>query len=236
MENLTFSKPEIRKTKDEKYSVFDAIRFIAQKSNQHLVWKRLIAQHPEVLTNVQTFKFLGAGQKETPVADKRTIIEIISLLPGKVGGETRKAAIELLLKYIDAPEELAKAAIARVNDADNLKDIHETAYRKYITTYHPVMGEIKKREGLSPTTYQHTNSINTKACMGAEPSTIKAQRGGKSAREHATSEELSRLAVLQEMQCCGLQKNNAQGHSEISAIVQNAADRFHSMLEEFGVF
>jgi hypothetical protein len=55
------------------------------------------------------------------------------------------------------------------------------------------------------------------------------------AREHATSEELSRLAVLQELQCCGLKKVNAQGHSEISGVVQSAADKFQAMLSEFGV-
>jgi hypothetical protein len=234
-EFISFAQPSVRKTDQGLFSVFDAIYFIAQKRNQHMVWNRLIKLHPEVLTNVSTFKFSGAGQKPTPVADKKTIIEIISLLPGKIGGDTRRAAIELLLKYFEAPEELAKAAIDRITDTDKLKDVHETAFRKYINQYHPLMGEIKKREGLSPTTYQHVNSLNTKACMGAEPSIIKAKRGGKTAREHATSEELSRLAVLQELQCCGLRKQNAQGHSEISGVVQLAADKFQSMLEEFGV-
>lgn len=38
----------------------------------------------EVLTNVRTCKFAGPGQKDTSVADKKTIVEIISLLPGKI--------------------------------------------------------------------------------------------------------------------------------------------------------
>lgn len=91
------------------------------------------------------------------------------------------------------------------------------------------------REGLSPTTYQHANFLNTRACMGAEPKIIKAERGGKTAREHATSEELSRLAVLQELQCCGLKKVDARGHSEISNVIQLAANDFQLMLEKFGV-
>lgn len=235
MNTLAFSEIKIRKTEDDRYSVFDAIQFIAQKQNQRLVWKRLCESHPEVVTNVTTYKFTGAGQKATPVANKITIIEIISLLPGEVGGETRKAASELLLKYIEAPDELAKIAIDRITDTGKLKDVHEMAFRKYINHYHPLMGEIKKRDGLSPTTYQHVNSLNTRACMGAEPAIVKAKRGGKTAREHATSEELSRLAVLQELQCCGLRKENAQGHSEISTVVQSAAAKFQSMLEEFGV-
>jgi hypothetical protein len=235
MSTITFSSPEVRKTENGLYSVFDAIRFIAQKDNQRIVWKRLSERHPEVVTDVTTFKFEGKGQKETPVADKQTIIEIISLLPGKVGGETRRAAIELLLKYIEAPEELAKAAIAKIVDGDKLRDVHEMAFKKYITQYHPLMGEVKRRDGVSPVTYQHVNTLNTRACMGAEPSIIRAERGGKTAREKATSEELSRLAVLQEMQCCGLRKANAKGHTEISSVVQLAANDFQAMLEKYGV-
>ena len=235
MNNLSLDSPSVRKTEDGLYSVFDAIQFIAQKGNQRLVWKRLTESHPEVVTFVTTSKFLGAGQRETPVADKVTIVEIIALLPGDIGGKTRKAAVELLLQYIEAPEELAKRAIAKITDVDKLRDIHETAFRKYINHYHPLMGEVKQRDGLSPTTYQHVNSINTRACMGAEPAIIKAERGGKTAREKATSEELSRLAVLQEAQCSALKKENARGHSEISRITQNAADEFQAFLEKFGV-
>lgn len=235
MDSLTIESVNVRKTDDGLYSVFDAIRFIAQKKNEHMVWKRIQGNHPEILTNVKTSKFPGAGQKLTPVADKATIVEIISLLPGKIGGETRRAAIELLLKYIEAPEELAKQAISKITDVDKLKGVLEVAHAKYINVYHPLMGEIKHREGLSPTTYQYVNSINTRACMGAEPSIIKAKRGGKTAREHATAEELSRLAVLQEAQCAGLRKQDAQGHSDISRITQNAADEFQQFLEKFGV-
>jgi hypothetical protein len=235
MSNLSFSNPEVRRTEGGLYSVFDSIRFIAQKDNQRTVWKRLIEQHPEVVTNVTAWKFEGRGQQNTPVADKKTIVEIISLLPGKVGGETRRAAIELLLKYIEAPEELALAALARVTDVDKVKMIAEEATKKYLSKYHPLMGEIKKRDGLSPVTYQHVNSLNTKACMGAEPAVIKAERGGATARTHATPEELGRLMVLQEMQCSGLRKQDARGHSEISTVVQLAANDFQAMLEKYGV-
>lgn len=235
MTSLSFDSVSVRKNETGLFSVFDAIQFIAQKGNQRLVWKRLCESHPDIVTNVTMSKPVGVKQKPTPMADKRTIIEIIALLPGNVGGATRRAAIDLLLKYIEAPEELAKQAIARIEDKDKLKEVHEIAYRKYINNYHPLMGEIKARDGQSPTTYQHVNALNTKACMGAEPAIIKAQRGGKSARENATSEELSRLAVLQEMQCCGLKKVNAQGHYEISGVVQSAADEFQAMLAKFGV-
>lgn len=229
-----FSLADVRKDVNL-YSVLDAISFIGQKANASTEWKRMSKAHPDIVTNAIIHKFPGKKQKPTPAASKATIIEIITLLPGKIGGDTRRASVELLLQYIEAPEELAKAAIARITDKDKLKDVHEMAFRKYINHYHPLMGEIKVREGLSPTTYQHTNSLNTRACMGAEPKVIKAERGGKTAREHATSEELSRLAVLQELQCCGLRKADARGHSEISNVIQLAANDFQAMLERFGV-
>lgn len=232
--NSDFSLTDVRKDIDL-YSVLDAISFIGQKANASTEWKRMSKAHPDIVTNAIIHKFPGKKQKPTPAASKATIIEIITLLPGKIGGDTRRASVELLLQYIEAPEELAKAAIARITDKDKLKDVHEMAFRKYINHYHPLMGEIKVREGLSPTTYQHTNSLNTRACMGAEPKVIKAERGGKTAREHATSEELSRLAVLQELQCCGLRKADARGHSEISNVIQLAANDFQAMLERFGV-
>lgn len=229
-----FSLADVRKDVNL-YSVLDAISFIGQKANASTEWKRISKAHPDIVANAIIHKFPGKKQKPTPAASKATIIEIITLLPGRIGGDTRRASVELLLQYIEAPEELAKAAIARITDSDKLKDVHEMAFRKYLNHYHPLMGEIKTREGLSPTTYQHANSLNTRACMGAEPKIIKAERGGKTAREHATSEELSRLAVLQELQCCGLRKADARGHSEISSVIQLAANDFQVMLERFGV-
>ena len=101
--------------------------------------------------------------------------------------------------------------------------------------YNPLMGEIKKREGLTPTTYQHANIVNTKTCMGAEPSVIKAQRGGKTARVHATETELVHLATLQNIQCAGLKKADARGHAEIAEVITLAANDFQAMLEKYGV-
>ncbi|MGL4351628.1 MAG: hypothetical protein ACRCT2_13905 [Plesiomonas shigelloides] len=235
MDTLTFPEINIRKTDDDRYSVFDAIQFIAHKKNGRMVWKRLCESHPDIVTDVTISKCIGFKQKPTPVAGKKTIIEIILLLPGEIGGTTRKAASELLLKYIEAPDELAKQAIARITDSEKLRGVHEEATKKYLSKYHPLMGEIQKRDGQTPVTYQHVNTINTKVCMGAEPAIIKAERSGKTAREYATSEELGRLMVLQELQCCGLRKVDAKGHSEISNVVQSAANDFQAMLEQFGV-
>jgi len=235
MSILTIDSINVRKDEAGLFSVFDAIQFIAQKANQRKVWEQLRERHPDIVKKITMSKPIGIRQKPTPMADKATIIEIISLLPGKVGGETRRAAIELLLKYFEAPDELAKAAIARITDQDKLGSVYAEVKSKYLQEYNPLMGEIKKREGLTPTTYQHANIVNTKTCMGAEPSVIKAQRGGKTARVHATETELVHLATLQNIQCAGLKKADARGHAEIAEVITLAANDFQAMLEKYGV-
>jgi hypothetical protein len=72
---VNFDTPLIRKTPDSRFSVYDAISFIAQKKNERMVWKRLVEQHMDIVTNVTQFTFPKGNGKATPVADKATIID-----------------------------------------------------------------------------------------------------------------------------------------------------------------
>jgi hypothetical protein len=85
----------IRQTPDGRFSVYDVIRFCGKKGHK-VVWQRLTAQYPEVVTKCYHFKFPGPGQRETPVADREGILYIIGLLPGVVGRSYRESA---LLEY-----------------------------------------------------------------------------------------------------------------------------------------
>lgn len=69
---------EIRMTEDGRYSVYDVIRFCGKKS-QSEVWKRLLAQYPDVVAKCENLKFPGPGQRETPVAGREGILYIIGL-------------------------------------------------------------------------------------------------------------------------------------------------------------
>ena len=185
--------------------------------------------------SIHYFKFEGRGQKETPVINRETALYIIGLLPGVAGKKYREMAAKLVSTYLENPDQLAKAAIDRIKGKKELEEVTNKALNKYISTYHPLMGEIRKRDGVSPVTYQHVNTVNTKAIMGKEPHLIKAERGGKTARENATSDELMHLYVLQGIQVDGLQKFKAEGHSEISKIIQDVATDFEQLLKKYKI-
>ena len=44
---------------------------------------------PDVSTSCANFKFSGRGQRETPVAGARTIVEILMVLPGRAAAQVR---------------------------------------------------------------------------------------------------------------------------------------------------
>ena len=55
---------------------------------------------PEVDQISVHFLFPGRGQRETPVADVRGIVEVTMLLPGKRAAQVRRQAAELLVRYL----------------------------------------------------------------------------------------------------------------------------------------
>ena len=61
---------------------------------------RLKNDHPEVTTNCSDLKFPGRGQRKTPVASVRGIVEIIMLLPGQHAARVRRQAAELFVRYL----------------------------------------------------------------------------------------------------------------------------------------
>ena len=80
----------IRKTSDNpaRISVIDVVAAITGhrsngSSNAAVIFMRLKNDHPEVTTNCSDLKFPGRGQRKTPVASVRGIVEIIMLLPGR---------------------------------------------------------------------------------------------------------------------------------------------------------
>ena len=70
------------------------------KSNAGKTLERIKESHPEVYPNWINFRFPGRGQRETPIADVRGIVEIVMLLPGRHAARVRRQAAELLCKYL----------------------------------------------------------------------------------------------------------------------------------------
>ena len=57
-------------------------------------------RYPEVYPNWRNFRFPGRGQRETPIADVRGIVEIVMLLPGRHAARIRRQAAELRCRYL----------------------------------------------------------------------------------------------------------------------------------------
>ena len=51
------------------------------KSNAGITLERIKKSHPEVDANCMNYRLPGSGQRDTPVADVRGIVDIVMLLP-----------------------------------------------------------------------------------------------------------------------------------------------------------
>lgn len=94
------SKGEIRTTEDNKYSVYDVIRIVCDKGNERDAFLRLKTKYEAVVAKCDNWKFSGERQRETPVADLATIIEIIWLLPGDISDKLRAVGAEIVAEIV----------------------------------------------------------------------------------------------------------------------------------------
>ena len=70
------------------------------QNNSAKDFRRLLAEHPEVDSICDDFRFPGKGQRSTKVTDARGVVEIIMLLPGRHAALVRRQAAELLVRYL----------------------------------------------------------------------------------------------------------------------------------------
>jgi hypothetical protein len=182
MSNLTalieYQGDQIRITPDQKISVFDFIRVVGGSINPPQTLKRLAKEHPEVITFCYDWKFPGARQRVTPVADKGGVLQILGLLPGAVGRKYRAEAAKLVLAFYEAPEELAVAAFDRITDPKKIQKtkarIDGIVIRKLETNAFADTGLITKHwqyGDLTNATYQ--------GLLGGTAKELKAQKGLK---------------------------------------------------------
>ncbi len=117
---------QIRKTSEDppRVSIYDAIQAVTGQSDSRKIYSRLKEAFPEVVTNFPNlFQFPGAGQRLTPVADARGIVEIIMLLPGRVAARFRKEAASVLVRLLGGDlslvDELAEIHLAQQSLPEN---------------------------------------------------------------------------------------------------------------------
>jgi hypothetical protein len=234
----SFESPSVRKTPDEKFSIYDAIRVIAQKGNERLVWKRLVEQHPDIAEDVTSHLFPMSKGKVTPVASMESIVKIIDLLPSgrrsrmnDVGyvylisadgipmvkiGKSVNPHLRLATHQISSPVKLSLVATASTSFMTDTERGLKEFFREFRSH-----GEWY-RVGVDKARFIFDDAVA--ACKSFQD-----------VAENATTEELDKLSTLMELQTKALQKADARGHSEISSVIQLAANDFQAMLERFGV-
>jgi len=205
-----FDDAEIRVTADGRYSVYDVIRFCGCKGERK-VWERLAERYSEVVTFCHNFKFAGKGQRETPVASREGILQIIGLLPGAVGRSYRESAAKVFIAFLDASPELAESVIDRAKPED-LQKIEKRLRSKKI------------RVSFACTLFDHgveeewqfaacTNAIY-QPVLGADAKTLKEQRGlakKDSLRDNLASIELTAVMLAEELAEQKIKQENIQG-------------------------
>ena len=117
----------IRKTAEDppRVSVTDTIAVITGHNPtvcSHTL-QRIKEAYPEVGQDLSNFRFAGRGQRDTPVADSRGIVEIIMVIPGRAAARVRKAAADVMVRYLGGdPSLVEEVAANRLRQEDMDED------------------------------------------------------------------------------------------------------------------
>jgi hypothetical protein len=187
---LSFESDEIRTTNDGRISLYDFIRVVGGQKSPHEVWKRLCEQYSEYSHILSDYSFGGKGgaAKKTIVITKEETLQILSTLPGVAGKKYRQEAAKLVLAFLDAPAELAIAAIDRIEDESDLKRVKARIDAK--VSNKNLNAAIQSAGGSC---FAAVANINNIAILGGTAKQIQLARGVKKTRDGLTASELSML-------------------------------------------
>ena len=119
----------VRVTPDGKMvSVIDIIMVVSFTDNDRHLKKSarknasdynqmLIRNHPDIAALQRSFRFKGQGQRDTPVAARNGMFQIIQLLRGKQASKFRESMAGLLERYLEADMGLADDITDRALEA-----------------------------------------------------------------------------------------------------------------------
>lgn len=232
----------IRVTPDGKMvSVTDVIKVVCftdadgnptPNARQHSTtyYERLCSDHEDVNTLCVRYKFSGRGQRETPVAGRKGVLQIIQLLRGKKAAKYRERTAELVERYMDADMGLAdditdralathmadiesRKASAANDDAAGSGELHKRIESRDTTK---VMCQAIKEAGVAPRYYGLMNGGVNQAITGMPTKdyrTVQVNlRPREAAREAFTDSMLHMSGTIN----CVVRDNLAEG-SDVDA-------------------
>jgi hypothetical protein len=92
---------EIRITPDKQISVFDFIKVVGGQTQPDKTWKNILKEHEKEVRNYFTnFKFLGQGQRLTPVINVQGMVKLLFWLPGETAKQFRSKSAEVMIRYL----------------------------------------------------------------------------------------------------------------------------------------
>jgi hypothetical protein len=163
------------------------------------VWERLKNQYPIVVTKCDNFKFPGKGERETLVTNRDGFLEIMALLPGRMGDHVRQELIDTYLRWIDGDPTLAEEVIDRI---DNPVDLRRIELRAKTSRTNKALTSAISQCGGHGKVFAIVNGKNNQAIFGAKAKAIQAVGGQHSTRDNAVVSDvhLSMMAMAEDLE------------------------------------
>jgi hypothetical protein len=204
----------IRRTPNSQCSVYDLIAVVGDKKNPRQVWNDLQKVYPEVVQKTDNFKFIGKGQRKTPVTDREGWAYILGLLPGIMGHRYREEAAKLLIRYLDADITLSAEIVDRNENEDDLIWL-EARLRGKITRKR--VCATYARHGVYGKGYARCTNETYLGLYGATAKGMRRRKGlpeNANWRDFASINELNEISFTEDLENLGLKRINANGNDE----------------------
>ena len=103
----SFAGETIRTTSDGYASIYDVMRVAGVGRTSTLAWDELKEKIPAL--DVKYFKFVGRGQRDTPVINGQGLVRLLFILPGKRARLFVAQSAETLVRYLGGDETLIQS-------------------------------------------------------------------------------------------------------------------------------
>lgn len=225
---------DIRKTDDGMFSVVDVIKELTGYSNKVAsnVLKRIESGSEAVSSKMVKLKFPGERQRETPIANRETLLQIMQMLPGLVGDKIRKESAKIVLRYIDADITLADDIVQRTEDSEKLHWIAQRAKGKAVRNK---FTSTLAQHGVNKEGFRDCTNAIYKPLFGGDAALVRQKVGvpeKANPRDAMTSMQLSAVMLSEEGASQVIEKQNRRGNIECKdACLQTSSIMANALME-----